>query len=200
MRVVTNSDDFIWRLVKGCIQLGFVPDINNTVNMVPVDHVARITALSALYASSSKAAVYHVTSRPAVRFNDLLSLLSFYGYSVTRCEYVAWRRKLEIHVLDPVQEENRDNALFPLLHFVLDDLPTSTKAPELNDQHTSALLRLDGVVDDGNVSVGEELMGKYLAWLIQAGFLPAPEGDGKSKLPETQKGSIVGKALGRSGR
>ncbi|KAJ3480253.1 hypothetical protein NLJ89_g12292 [Agrocybe chaxingu] len=25
---VTNTDDFIWRLVKGCVQLGLVPDIN----------------------------------------------------------------------------------------------------------------------------------------------------------------------------
>ena len=49
MLVVTNTDDFIWRMVKGCIQLGLVPDINNTVNMVPVDHVSRSTALAALY-------------------------------------------------------------------------------------------------------------------------------------------------------
>ena len=30
--------------------------------------------------------------------------------------------------------------LLPLLHFVLDDLPTSTKAPELEDSNTRALL------------------------------------------------------------
>ena len=46
---VTNTDDFLWRLVKGCIQLGLVPDINNTVNMVPVDHVARCCALAAAH-------------------------------------------------------------------------------------------------------------------------------------------------------
>ena len=38
---VTNTDDFLWRLVKGCIQLGHIPDIHNAINMVPVDHVAR---------------------------------------------------------------------------------------------------------------------------------------------------------------
>ncbi len=35
-----NSDDFLWRLVKGCIQLGQVPKIANVVNMAPVDYVA----------------------------------------------------------------------------------------------------------------------------------------------------------------
>lgn len=33
---VTNTDDFIWRLVKGCIQLGKVPRISNVVNMCNV--------------------------------------------------------------------------------------------------------------------------------------------------------------------
>ena len=40
--LVVNTDDFIVRLIKGCAQLGLIPEIYNTVNMVPVDHVARI--------------------------------------------------------------------------------------------------------------------------------------------------------------
>ncbi|KAG8681545.1 large subunit of alpha-aminoadipate reductase, partial [Ceratobasidium sp. 395] len=72
---VTNTDDFIWRLVKGCVQLGLVPDMNNTVNMVPVDHVATCVALAALTSLSSSTtttlstgspplSVLHITARP----------------------------------------------------------------------------------------------------------------------------------------
>ncbi|KAI0305172.1 L-aminoadipate-semialdehyde dehydrogenase large subunit [Multifurca ochricompacta] len=121
---VSNTDDFIWRLVKGCIQLGLVPDINNTVNMVPVNHVAFCVALAAL--SPHPAAgmtVLHIRARPLPTYNSIFSSISRYGFSAERCEYLVWRRKLEQHVM-----EVQDNALFPLLHFVLDDLPTSTKS------------------------------------------------------------------------
>lgn len=192
--VVTNTDDFIWRLVKGCIQLGFIPEITNTVNMVPVDHVARCIALAAINPQrrAQVALVYHITSRPTVTYNDLLEPLTKYGYSVQKCDYLIWRQKLEQHVLD-----SQDNALFPLLHFVLDDLPRSTKSAEIDDTNTRTLLqqengRLNITVDDG-------LMGQYLSWLVNVGFLPLPE-KVLNPLPELTKFTSNMKAIGRSGR
>ncbi|KAH9835299.1 alpha-aminoadipate reductase Lys1p [Rhodofomes roseus] len=191
---VTNTDDFIWRMVKGCIQLGLVPDINNTVNMVPVDHVARCTtlaALSPLSAPRDAQSVLHVAAYPRPAFNDFLSSLARYGFATQRCEYLIWRRQLEKHVM-----EVQDNALFPLLHFVLDDLPTSTKAPELNDANMRALLAPH--MENTSSTVDDELMGKYLAWLIDAGFLPSPSNQSPEKhLPRLAGG--VRRAVGRSG-
>jgi len=181
---VTNTDDFIWRMVKGCIQLGVVPNINNTINMVPVDHVALCTSLAAVNVCDDMR-VLHIQASPLPTFNSVLSALSRYGYAVEGCEYVEWRVRLERHAVE-------DNALFPLLHFVLDDLPTSTKAPELDDRNTRRLLQLE---EEGAQSVDDELMGKYLAWLIGAGFLPRPQRSGKA-LP-VMNGAI--KASGRSG-
>jgi L-aminoadipate-semialdehyde dehydrogenase len=189
---VTNTDDFIWRLVKGCIQLGLVPDINNTVNMVPVDHVAAAVAAASVSTSQDMAmTVLHMTAAPPPTFNGILSTLSRYGYGTTACEYVLWRRKLEQHVL-----EVQDNALFPLLHFVLDDLPTSTKAPELNDANMSALLRAGGLSDC--VTVDDALMGKYLAWLVGAGFLPEPTAENPEQRLPALNGQAI-RAVGRSG-
>ncbi|KAH7910357.1 hypothetical protein BJ138DRAFT_1153040 [Hygrophoropsis aurantiaca] len=190
---VTNTDDFIWRMVKGCVQLGLVPNINNTVNMVPVDHVARCTALAAVSPLPNAAqSVLHITARPLPTFNDMLSSLAQYGFPTEQCEYLLWRRKLEQHVM-----EVQDNALFPLLHFVLDDLPTSTKAPELDDSNTTTLLRSH--TDNCNSTVSDELMGKYFAWLVGAGFLPPPSSPTPNKmLPPLANGSVI-KAAGRSG-
>ncbi|KAF8189813.1 hypothetical protein K438DRAFT_1971331 [Mycena galopus ATCC 62051] len=189
---VTNTDDFLWRLVKGCIQLGLVPDINNTVNMVPVDHVARCTALAAVAPLPGAAlSVLHITARPLPTYNDLLAPLAQYGFGTAQCEYVVWRRRLEQHVM-----ETQDNALFPLLHFVLDDLPTSTKSPELDDTNTVAVLAVAQAERESTVS--EELMGKYLAWLVRAEFLPSPTQTSPEKgLPVLGAGVI--KAAGRSG-
>jgi len=189
---VTNTDDFIWRLVKGCIQLGLVPDMNNTVNMAPVDHVARCTALAAVSPLPlSHMSVMHVTARPLPTFNGMLSALSLYGYATKPCEYVIWRRKLEQHVM-----EVGDNALFPLLHFVLDDLPTSTKAPDLDDSNTRAVLERGGAALEATVD--DDLMGLYVAWLIEAGFLPRPSGQGEKTLPLIQNAGNI-KAAGRTG-
>ncbi|KAI0264679.1 alpha-aminoadipate reductase Lys1p [Gloeopeniophorella convolvens] len=189
---VTNTDDFIWRLVKGCIQLGLVPDINNTINMVPVDHVAFCTALAATSLRTDAAmSVLHMRARPLPTYNNIFSSLIQYGFSAEKCEYIVWRRKLEQHVMDV-----QDNALFPLLHFVLDDLPTSTKSADLDDANMRALL--DGSEDKNNRTVTNILMGKYLAWLILAGFLPKPTLQGADALPKIDQTSVA-KALGRSG-
>lgn len=191
---VTNTDDFLWRLVKGCIQLGHIPDIENTINMVPVDHVARITACAAVQPATEPFRVHHVTARPAPRFNRFLSALRLYGYEVNKTEYLPWRTLLEQHVL-----RVQDNALFPLLHFVLDDLPTSTKAADLDDTNTVQLLRAAGQAE--SVTIDDEQVGRYLAWLIAAGFLNPPERAAELQakpLPELglQAGQV--RAIGRS--
>ena len=181
-------------MVKGCVQLGLVPDINNTVNMVPVDHVARCTALAAVAPlPNATQTVLHIVANPLPTFNDLLSSLAEYGFTTRQCEYLAWRRELEKHVM-----EVQDNALFPLLHFVLDDLPTSTKAPELDDTNTAALLA-QSHGPTTTCTVSDRLMGLYLSWLVGAAFLPKPSGgDAQKCLPVVGNGTAI-KAAGRSG-
>ncbi|KDQ60168.1 hypothetical protein JAAARDRAFT_191570 [Jaapia argillacea MUCL 33604] len=189
---VTNTDDFIWRMVKGCIQLGLIPDINNTVNMVPVNHVSLCTALATTAPlPESPLSVLHITAEPLPTFNDILSSLTRYGYATERCEYIVWRRRLEQHVM-----EVQDNALFPLLHFVLDDLPTSTKAPELNDANMKALMQSCG--KPSNATVSDGLMGQYLSWLVEAGFLPPPSAVAEKPLPILST-KTAARAVGRSG-
>jgi L-aminoadipate-semialdehyde dehydrogenase len=190
---VTNTDDFIWRMVKGCVQLGLVPDINNTVNMVPVDHVARCTVLAAVAPlPDPPLSVLHITARPLPTFNDMLSSLAQYGFPTAPCEYLVWRRKLEQHVM-----EVGDNALFPLLHFVLDDLPTSTKSPELDDSNTTALLEQAGY--ESSSTVDDALMGLYLAWLVRADFLPLPSLPSPEKALPVLANTGVIRAAGRTG-
>lgn len=186
---MTNTDDFIWRLVKGCVQLGLVPDIGNTVNMVPVDHVAAITAISGVTPSSG-VTVLHVTAHPQITFNDLFASLATYGYEATTCEYIEWRGKLEQHVM-----EVQDNALFPLLHFVLDDLPRSTRAAELEDTNTQKLLETHQKTLNTKQSVDQETTGLYLAWLINAGFLEMPSSAAGASLPIL---TGTAKAVGRN--
>ncbi|CAK7917598.1 L-2-aminoadipate reductase [[Candida] anglica] len=180
----SNTDDFLLRMLKGCTELGAYPDIDNTVNMGPVDHVARVVVACALQPPQEQFSVAQVTGHPRMRFNDFLGTLKTYGYEVAKKDYPTWRSALEKYVVD-----TSDSALFPLLHFVLDNLPQDTKAPELDDTNAVRSLKADAKLTGEDVSSGkginEEQMGIYLSYLVQIGFLPKPTGEGK-KLPDVE--------------
>ncbi|RUP35855.1 L-aminoadipate-semialdehyde dehydrogenase [Jimgerdemannia flammicorona] len=175
---VTNTDDFIWRLMKGCTELGYIPSINNVVNACPVDYVARCVASVALaHTESAELGVFHITHPPNFRFNDLFACLPHYGFACTQTEYIDWRNRLMGFTI-----QARDNALYPLLHFVLDDLPTSTKGPLLDDRNTQLIVGREGVECP---LMGEDLVGVYLAYLVKVGFMEKPVvAKGVKPLPE----------------
>ncbi|KAG9305834.1 hypothetical protein G9A89_006245 [Geosiphon pyriformis] len=193
---VTNTDDFIWRLIKGCIQLGLVPTIHNIVNMCPVDYVADCIAQISLSLLSPEKGVFHITHpiNPSIRFDDLFAALPFYGYAVEKIDYIVWRNKLMEFTLLA-----QDNALYPLLHFVLDDLPTSTKSPELDDSHTREIVTRE--CD----RIDKRLIGIYLGYLVKVGFLDRPSIEGRTnetvnELPDVEIPMAGVEALKRSGR
>ena len=74
---MTNTDDFLWRLVKGCIQLGLVPDMNNNVNMVTVDHVAQCCAVEAISPlNAATMGVLNVAASPSQKLKAFLGVLN----------------------------------------------------------------------------------------------------------------------------
>ncbi|KAJ3130118.1 large subunit of alpha-aminoadipate reductase [Nowakowskiella sp. JEL0407] len=220
---VTNGDDFLWRLVKGCVQLGKVPRMTNIINMCPVDYVARCVVAIAARQEAIPKGVFHIWNGHHFRFNDFFSYLPAHGYQVKAIDYVHWRTEL----MDLTLITN-DNALYPLLHFVLDDLPTSTKAPELDDTNTRTILAIDnaGMRECPFMSGATNAEGQFISlcmgYLWTVGFLPEPQvkvgetmapvdespigGDLPSgdkvivkKLPKLSEwDSLVGQVLGRS--
>ena len=187
---VTNTDDFIWRLIKGCIELGQVPNINNAVNLCPVDYVAQCVVSVATTAGSEESMVYHVThpNAPPFRFNDFFQLLAKFGYDVNMTEYITWRTALMEYTL-----KSQDSALFPLLHLVMDDLPTATKSPQLNDSHTQRVVVTrdsSHAFAQGTPRMDESQIGIYLAYMVKVGFLDQPTRsgvDGALLLPEIKE-------------
>lgn len=91
----------------------------------------------------------------------------------------------------------------PLYHFVTADLPSNTKAPELDDVHAAASLRADaawsGIDASAGAGVTEELVGLYASYLVTIGFLPPPSASGARPLPEVQLGEDQKKALANVG-
>lgn len=181
----SNTDDFLLRFLKGVVQLGKIPDIENTVNMVPVDHVARVVTATAFNPPNEKELVVaHVTGHPRILFKDYLYQLKKYGYNVEVQPYSEWKISLEHSVIS----RGEDNALYPLLHMCLDGLPENTRAPELDDTNATLSLKKDEKLTHVDVSSGKgatpEQIGIYIAFLNKVGFLPPPPSKGELSLPE----------------
>ena len=80
----------------------------------------------------------------------------------------------------------------PLYHFVITDLPSNTKAPEMDNANAVRVLEVDAQLTGDDISVNniagagvgvdtdkgheriEHLMGFYLSYLIAIDFLPLP--------------------------
>ncbi|KAI9040973.1 L-aminoadipate-semialdehyde dehydrogenase [Aspergillus affinis] len=201
----TNTDDFLIRMIKGCIQLSSRPNINNTVNMVPVDHVARVVIAGAFQPACKPIGVAQVTGHPRLRFNQFLGALQLYGYDVPQVDYVPWSTSLEEYVNSGEHDDlESQHALMPLFHFVVSDLPSNTKAPELDDKYAAASLRADaawsGVDASAGAGVTEELVGLYVSYLVAVGFLPAPPASSTARpLPVAQLSADQKQALANVG-
>lgn len=198
---VTNTDDFLIRMLKGCVQLSAHPDISNTINMCPVDFVARLVVAAAIHPAPTLE-VIQCTSHPRLRFNEYLGMLRTCGYHVPKVDYIPWRTSLERYVAQENQDRETQHALLPLYHFVTADLPTSTKSPELDDANALAALRADSAASSSDKDwtkgsgVDVQVMKKYVAWLVAVGFLPSPQGGQVQKL---EMGEEQKEALGRVG-
>ncbi|KAJ9649378.1 large subunit of alpha-aminoadipate reductase [Coniosporium tulheliwenetii] len=201
----TITDDFLVRLLKACHQLHARPDLGpNTLNMVPVTHVARVVVASVLHppASSSSLPVCHVINHPRITFNAYTAALSTYGYDAPKVPYAEWRDAAERYVERAADEGGEEWALMPLYEMATTDMDVDCRARALDDANAAAALRADRDVTGEDVSAGagvtEEIVGRYLSWLVAMGFMGRPEGRGK-ELPRVELSGEQREAMGRVG-
>lgn len=191
-------------ILQGCVQLASRPRIVNTVNSVPVNHVARVVVAAALNPLPGGVKVVHVTGHPRLRMNEFLSCLELYGFKAPEVDYDAWKDELETYISAGGQEKDYEqHALMPLYHFCVNDLPATTRAPELDDRNAVKILKADadnwtGVDESVGYGVDRELVGKILRYLVEIKFVERPKGRGR-KLPELNLSGEQLRAIGAVG-
>ena len=201
---ICNTDDFLIRMLKGCIQLSARPRIVNTVNSVPVNHAARVVVAAAFGPLTNGVHVVHVTGHPRLRMNEYLSALEFYGYRVPEVSYDAWKEELEKYVSAGSQEKDQEqHALMPLFHFCINDLPATTRAPELDDRNAISVLKEDAkdwteVGESGGSGITREDVGRFLRYLVMTKFVSPPSGR-VTPLPEINLDVTEMQAIGAVG-
>src|SRR5205814_1192457 len=83
-------DDFMPRMIRGCIQLGVAPDMGEFVmDLVPVDYVARATVQLSLERDSIGKA-FTLLNPPAISWNRIVDAMNTFGYSIATVPYREW--------------------------------------------------------------------------------------------------------------
>ncbi|MGB3204152.1 MAG: amino acid adenylation domain-containing protein [Crinalium sp.] len=166
---VCNPDDHTFRMIKGCIQLGMAPMRNSPVNLTPIDYASQaIIYLSQQQTSLGKA--FHIINPQPSQWNDVINWISAYGYPLQQIPDQQWRTELRKFV-----ERSPDNALYPLLSVVAENVSTestsSSAVIQINCQNT-----LNGLADTSIICppVSAKLLHTYLSFLTAQGFLNSP--------------------------
>lgn len=168
-----NTDDFICRLVQGIAALGAMPDLSASMDIVPVDYVARaLVRLAQQPALAGRR--FHLCAGNEVPWPALAGWLGENGYAVQVEPYARWLTRLPAL-------RGTTHALAPFVPLFLEKpAPDQPTVPEVFLQsihsriegtetaRTLAPLRLTPPV------INAALWRTYLASLAADGLLPAP--------------------------
>ncbi len=168
-----HTDDFLCRFLKGCLQMGVFPDLPLELDMTPVDFVSRsISTLVQQGAEDGK--TFHLINPSPISIPALSRWLKTQGYSSRLEPSDLWHQRL-------TAELPEGNALFPLVPFLLQELPgcQETILPFFSERglnlDTGQTREALAGTDLACPPVDSLLLQRYLEFFWQIGFLPMPE-------------------------
>ncbi|MEP1079780.1 thioester reductase domain-containing protein [Leptolyngbya sp. PL-A3] len=169
---VWNTDGFLCRMMKGCIQMGSImSDLDLLLDLSPVDYNSRaIVYLSQQKASLGKA--FHLQNPHLLHWNELIEFMCSLGYPMQRVSFEAWQEQLS---------HERNNPLYPLLPFFRHQWHNKLTYIELNEQGYRPLIACEATLaalsGSGIVCprLDASLLSAYFSYFIGSGFLTAPK-------------------------
>ncbi|WP_036486324.1 non-ribosomal peptide synthetase [Myxosarcina sp. GI1] len=154
-----NSNDHTYRIIKGCIQLGSIPDLNIEWNLSPCDYVSKaIVYLSQQSESLGKA--FYLRNPQPFNLKAMAQYLDFLGYPVKLVDYEQWRSRLN--------NNSTNNALYPLISTFTN--PEKSPVPKQKYDCSNAI----ALLADSDINcpqINRELFGIYISYLVKTGVL-----------------------------
>jgi len=175
---VCNTNDRLYRMIKGFIQLKCIPDMDTTTDMTPVDYVSKaITYLSRQKQSLDK--IFHLSNPYPIHSSQLFKWISEFGYPLQPISHEQLQAKL-----NDGSKFSPDNPLYPLMPFFtsMESDPSRKKnSPEVSPN--SETLNFDcqntvnGLAGTSIVCppIDNNLLSTYFSYLIRSGYLDAPQ-------------------------
>lgn len=162
-----NPNDFISRMIKGCVQSRSSPDVSMRVDLTPIDYVASVIVQLSLMRNCI-GNDYHPVNPNRPTWDQLIGFVRTAGYDVATLPYGRWRDA----IVDP---GSVDNALHPL-SFMFPSLPEgSAVSPHEIVFSTEKTVK---ALADSSVpppDIDQALMDACLSYFMRSGFLPEPK-------------------------
>jgi len=160
---VWNTDDFLCRLLKGCVQLGKAPEIDPTipVDMSPVDYVsgAIVHLMLGLRANTT----FHVIYPHQFTYYQLLNSLASFGYAVQFVPFTEWQASIAT-----APSSATTSVLSAVLSTFSERWDQHLRHPRYEHANTQRQIA------QGACARIEDVLGIYFSYLIAAGFLQPP--------------------------
>jgi len=168
------TDDFVCRMIKGCIEMGTFPDLDYQFEMAPVDYISQAIAYLS-HRPQSLGQTFHLMNPQPVHLCQFIEWLQAAGYPVQKIPYEQWLEQLQSPAV------SSSHPLKPLLPFftkrradtglTLPELYQQSFKPRFSCQDTLATLSHSAIACS---LIDVALLNTYLSYFVQQGFLPPP--------------------------
>ena len=169
---ICNQGDFLRSFIKGCLQLGFAPDWQMPIDIVPVDCLSQaIVHLSAQATSAGQA--YNFASPHTIDWTQLVDWLNDYGYRLEKIPYADWLSLIKAKVTPAC-----DNALAPYLSFLTErSLEYPMTIPEIYFRTHRLQFENENLLAEMNGSFPSvvSLLPLYFSYFTDSGYLNSPQ-------------------------
>ncbi len=181
---VSQTNDLMCRIIKGIIQLKSAPNLEQWVNLIPVDYASQAIVNLSRQNKSLRIA-FHIVNPQSLPWNELVDKISSFGYPIQLLSHEQWKQKLsEI-------DNSQDNPLIPMQSLLSQEsenrmtyLETFLSTARAFDYQNT----LTGLTKTSIVCpfVDTDLLNIYFSYFLQSGFLSPSSEKSNSKMLETQ--------------
>jgi len=163
---VFNQADLFYNFLKGCIQLGQIPESEAPMIITPIDYVSQ----AIIHISRHQPCIgqsFHLINPSSMEWNDMIDWLHSKGYTLQQCSYDQWVTALLNRHL------HQEHALAPFLSMFLDTqvTPQHIEHQHYDCRHTLAALKETSIVCPPSDTT---LLDIYYARFLESGFLALP--------------------------
>jgi len=166
-----NTQDLVWNLIKGSIQLGAAPEYDSALDVAPVDYVAAAIVRLSLQPERLNR-TFHFPNPCPLPWPRVYDFAREYGYELRRLSAKDWETELKAAI-----RGGADNALAPFAPLLEGNDAAAEQPRELrwDDRNTRAGLEGSGIACP---ELGPELLATWFDYFVRSGFLPPPDSTG----------------------
>jgi len=159
----TNSEDYVTKVIQGCVQLGLAPLRNYALSVGTVDHLAR-TVVGLSLRAEALGRTFHTIDPQPLAWNRIFAEISDFGFDLRSVPWDEWRSALT----SQVEEDDTGNALAPLMA-MLGDVP-DRDMPRMDCGNVLAAGLPDALA--APPALDAEFFARMLRFFVHGGWLP----------------------------